>query len=120
MKRILFLTIIFTLFFIPCLAQDKSGKVRGVVVDWQEARVSRTTITFQNKQFKKVVVVNQDGEYEVELPVGSYTITAKFNGFKQYQRELVKVEANKVRTINIKLQVLSANPATCPDGHLCL
>ena len=120
MKRILLLQIFFALFIIPCSAQNPSGKIKGFVVDWQDARVLGTTITFQNKQFRKTVTVNSDGEYEIELPVGSYVITAQKPNFREYRFKSLKITANKMRTFNIKLALAPVKQVKCPEGQLCL
>ena len=55
-------------------AQPGSGRLRGTVVDWQYALIPRTTIVFEKSPFKKTVEVNEEGEYDVELPAGTYLI----------------------------------------------
>ena len=120
MKRILLLQIFFALFIIPCSAQNLSGKIKGFVVDWQDARVLGTTITFENKQFQKTVTVNSDGEYEIELPAGLYVITARCPNFRKYRFKSLKITANKMRTLNIKLKLLPTKQVKCPEGQVCL
>ncbi|MGI8638208.1 MAG: carboxypeptidase-like regulatory domain-containing protein [Segetibacter sp.] len=120
MKQILFLIIAFVLCFAPCLAQNASAKVKGIVVDWQNARVLATIIVFQNKQFRREITVNPDGEYEIELPVGSYVVKAQRFGFRQYRFKSLKVVANETRTLNIELKYAPTKTYKCPKGQICL
>ncbi len=120
MKKILLLQIFFALFIISVSAQNPSGKLKGFVVDWQDARVLGTTITFQNKQFRKTVEVNSDGEYEIELPAGNYVITALKPNFRKYRFKSLKIRADQTRSFNIKLKLLPTKQVKCPEGQLCL
>jgi hypothetical protein len=119
MKQILFLTIFFAL-FMPCLAQNISAKVKGIVVDPKDHRVAGISITFQKKQFQKVVTSNAEGEYNIELPVGAYFVKVQNTNFREYRVKLPKLVANEMRTLDIRLKLLAEKMQKCPKGSICL
>lgn len=119
-KKILFLTVVFIFAFIPCPAQDASGRVKGIVTDWQNARVLATTITFQSKQFQKTVIVNPEGEYEIDLPTGFYTVTTERFGYRKYKLRKLKILPNQFEVLNIKLKYAATKSFKCPAGVPCL
>jgi hypothetical protein len=120
MKRTLFLSIAFALFCIPSLAQDITGKIKGVVVSPKNARVLGTTISLENKRFRKTITANPDGEYEIELPVGYYVVKAYQVGFRPYRLKSLRLEANQTRILNIKLKFAATKAFKCPAGVPCL
>jgi hypothetical protein len=98
---------------------EATGKLRGIVVDWQYARVLNTTIVFENVSFKKEIAVDQNGSYEVELPAGTFLATAQSPGFRQF-RSKIDVVSNVMKTFNIMLKVTPQMPVKCPRGAFCL
>jgi hypothetical protein len=99
-------------------SHDAEGTVRGVVVDWQNARVATTTIAIENKILRRRIVVNEIGEFEIRLPAGRYRITAEAPGFKTYRRNIV-IRNGATESLNIKLNVIPQN-FKCPRGSICL
>lgn len=110
----------FALFCIPSLAQDITGKIKGVVVSPENARVLGTTISLENKRFRKTITVNPDGEYEIELPIGYYVVRAYQVGFRPYRLKSLRIEASQTRTLNIELKFAPTIEFQCPAGVPCL
>lgn len=79
----------------------------------------QTSITFESGTFKKMVEVTDDGEYDVELPVGNYLITVERPGFK-LRRMKFKVESGMARSLSFILDVAVMEEVKCPKGKLCL
>lgn len=99
--------------------QRATGKLKGIVVDWQYARVLNTKIILEGRSFKKEVAVDAEGAYEAEVPAGSYLVKAESAGFRQY-RLMFDVAPGEAKTLNIMLKVLPQKPVKCPRGALCL
>jgi hypothetical protein len=95
------------------LAQQAVGKLRGVVVDWQYARILGTKIVFESKSFKKVMFVDSEGAYEIGLPAGTYLVTATDEGFVP-RRFKFQVEPATTKTLNMILDVTPTKPSRCP------
>jgi hypothetical protein len=100
-------------------AQEPLGKLNGIVVDWQYARVLRTTIVFETAGLRKAIQVDEEGAYEVELPAGWYTIKATAPGFIE-RRVKLQLESATPRILNLMLDVRPQKVIRCPKGSLCL
>lgn len=70
-------------------SQSQTGRLKGVIVDWQHARVLPSCLDITNKDFAKRVSANENGAFEVELPAGKYRITAQAPHFKRFTRNHV-------------------------------
>ena len=57
--------------------QVVTGKLKGIVVDWQHARVLNTKVILVGRSFKKKFAVDGEGAYEAEVPAGSYLVKAE-------------------------------------------
>ena len=108
-----FMTIIFSLVLSWTASgaskpQDKSsskGKLKVVVVDWQEARIPGTTILIRSSKFKAEVKANEAGEFETDVPVGVYEVSSHSEGFKKSRQKGVRVEEGKTASVKIQLTV---------------
>ncbi|MBD0372453.1 MAG: carboxypeptidase regulatory-like domain-containing protein [Pyrinomonadaceae bacterium] len=78
------------------------GNLKGLVSDPNEARVVGAKITLENKQYRFEAGSNDEGAFDVRLPVGEYQLTIESNGFKVYKKR-VRVEADKTDTINVTI-----------------
>jgi hypothetical protein len=88
-------------------AQDRAA-INGVVTDSSGAVVPNASIdvTSPATGFHRTVVSAPNGLYEVTpLPVGSYTITFKKEGFTLRTVENVSVEYGETRTFDVKLEI---------------
>lgn len=119
-----FMTVIFAL-VLSCTAsggstpQDNSsskGKLKVVVVDWQEARIAGPKILFRSSKFKAEVKANEAGEFETEVPVGVYEVIAQTEGFKKFRQKGVRVEEGKTTSVKIQLTVTSTILKVPRDG----
>jgi hypothetical protein len=100
-------------------AQPSNGKLRGLVVDANYARVAATTIIFAGESFVKSVRTDEDGAYEVELPAGDCVIEVKQQGFLP-RRVKLHIEARVTKQLNMILDVEPVKPFKCPKGRTCL
>jgi hypothetical protein len=90
------------------------GKLEGVVVDTNEARIVKASVKIEGRRIKREVISNEEGLFQVELPVGMYQITVYSPGFGVFQRKGVKVQANSTTKVEIPLKVAAVGP--CPDA----
>lgn len=104
--------------FTPAMGQEPTVKVRGVVVDWNYARVIVTTILFESGSQTKRVKVNEEGAYEVDLPPGRYLVKASAPGFTE-RRVKLQLEPDAPRTLNLMLAPEPQN-FRCPKNAICL
>lgn len=86
-------------------AEQQTGKIIGVILDANDARVVNATVLIDNGKVKREVKSGEEGEFEVWLPAGRYRITVEANGFRRFVHPPVKVKAKVTKTINIHLEV---------------
>ena len=60
-------------------------------------------IVIEKKGFRRELVADEEGFFQVSVPAGMYVVTAKSYGFQPVSRRRVYVKANSVRAINFKL-----------------
>jgi len=89
-------------------AQATTGQIAGVVIDQTGAAIANATITAENLQtgFKQTTTSKANGEYVlVQLPVGSYKLTAEATNFAPTTVENATVIVGRTLNINLTLGV---------------
>jgi hypothetical protein len=88
--------------------QAISGDITGVLLDPSGAAVPDATITVENIEtgIKADTTTGSSGQYRLSnLPVGVYNLTATAPGFAVSSLRGLRVELNKVSTVNLRLEV---------------
>ena len=81
---------------------QSKGRLSGAVVDIHAARVAKAKINIKRDDFQLEVTCDDDGAYEIDLPVGTYKLTARADGFSH--REIsVEIRANLTTQLDIQL-----------------
>jgi hypothetical protein len=91
--------------------QVGSGTITGTVIDQNGAVVASATVEARNTETGVVFrgVSTNTGDYTIpDLPVGTYVVTLKVQGFKVYTHENLAMRATQVLLENIALQVGTA------------
>jgi Carboxypeptidase regulatory-like domain len=89
-------------------AQQGLGGLRGVITDDQGAVLPGVTVTITSPTMlgPQVDVTNGQGEYRViNLPPGTFTLTAELTGFASYQREGILLRAGATFQVDVKMQL---------------
>ena len=89
-------------------AQSATASILGQVTDPQGAAVPRVLITVTNVTTNVPAKAETDGEgnYRVlDLPIGSYIVTAEHAGFAKMATDRVRLEINQQARVNLQLQV---------------
>ena len=98
--------------------QVATGKLKGVLQDWQYARILRSCLTVRNKTFQKKIMTDERGAFETELPAGTYEIVFLAPSFTPLRRKNVQIEPGTTRTLNALLDVAREVSGQCPAGTL--
>jgi hypothetical protein len=85
--------------------QKTNGKIQGAVLDINDARIVGARIIIDSGEFKRELISGSEGEFELQLPAGSYLIKAEANGFRKFQLSPFKVKASVTEMINIHMEV---------------
>lgn len=78
-----------------------TGKIKGLVLDPNEARIPGCAILILGEHVTRRLSSNEFGEYESEVPAGTYRITADLPNYFPFRRAPVRVHPGTVVTINI-------------------
>jgi hypothetical protein len=72
----------------------------------QSFRVSRLKSKgrIEGKNFKGAVLTDGVGKYEVELPPGTYRVTAEMLGFRRFRLKKVVIKPKELFKLNINLK----------------
>jgi hypothetical protein len=93
---------------IPCSAQTGDGSLRGYVKDQQGGVLPGVSVTATSPALLAPVVAATDttGYYRLlNLPPGTYTITAELAGFATYKREGIVMRAGSTFAVDIEMPV---------------
>jgi lipopolysaccharide export system protein LptA len=72
-------------------AAPQTFHIRGTIEDTGGSAIFGVRVAFQNEQLSKVVLTNDAGVYDADLPLGDYTMTAQGVNFRPYRRPLFRV-----------------------------
>jgi hypothetical protein len=92
-------------------AQGTSGRILGRVADSSGAILANVKVTLVNEgtSVSRDATTNQNGDYDfVEVPVGTYRLEFDLTGFKKNVRRGVSLDINQVITLNLTMQVGTA------------
>lgn len=100
-------------------APDNATTVKGVVVDWQYARIITTTISVTGPHGTKEISVDENGSYEMALPPGDHVVSARAPNFRKRSVK-VRIDSEVNKILNIMLDVVPQKPIKCSKGSVCL
>ena len=93
---------------IPVQPQTSTGRIIGVVIDVQGAAIAGAKVTVTNSatgSFWETLSV-ADGSYQVlDLPIGSYAVTAEHDGFNKAVIAALPLEINQSLRIDVHMKV---------------
>ncbi len=90
------------------LGQQTLGGITGTVSDPSGGVLPDTTVTIVGDQttLTRIQKTNGNGAYDfVNLPIGTYTVTATHEGFQTEKLPAILVQANRTATLNVALKV---------------
>ena len=85
-----------------------NGSIRGVVTDEQNAVLPGVTLTVSSPSVPRATqaISDPEGHYRLlELPPGTYTLTAELQGFAGHVRENIVVRVGLNLTVDVALKV---------------
>jgi hypothetical protein len=91
--------------FIVCAA---GGRIEGKITDPKGGAILGATVTITNQTTNQTfsAVTDAQGRYKIEgLPAGTYSVSVSAKGFNDGRGEDVKVEDDKVATVDVRLEL---------------
>jgi hypothetical protein len=98
-------------FLVSCIsanAQTATGRIIGTVIDAQGAAIAgaKVTVTNTGTNVRSDTITNADGFYQVlQLPIGTYTVTAEHQGFSKAVTEAESLDINQALRIDVHMKV---------------
>jgi uncharacterized membrane protein len=86
----------------------RPGKIKGRVSDINKARVFNALVVVDGVETRRRLVTDENGEFEVSLLPGNYTISIEADGFRRFISGETEVKEGKTRTMEIQLKVASS------------
>ncbi|HSE25723.1 MAG TPA: carboxypeptidase-like regulatory domain-containing protein [Pyrinomonadaceae bacterium] len=101
---------------------ESEAQVKGVIVDWQDARIVNASIRIEAKNFRRDLNSDESGEFNVMLPIGTYRISVSHPVFKTFVIKKLTVSGSGMSGLRVILRVKTptASGGKCPKGSLCL
>lgn len=95
------------------------GKLHGIIVDWQDARIPGAQVFVVGKRCKREMRTDAKGEFEIRLPVGTDRVEVRTQGFKPFVKKRIKIGDGATVSLRIPLPVVQSN-LKCPRDAVCL
>ncbi len=93
---------------VPAIAQETLGGITGEVTDASGGVIPNVAVTIveESTSLTRAAKTNALGTYTfVNLPIGSYTLTYKAEGYDLQKTQHITVQANRTATVNAALKV---------------
>ena len=118
MKRICLLLIaVMTAFAPTARAQVQSGTVSGVVQDQQGGVLPGVTVTLSGSDRTMTFVTGEDGRYRfLNVPPGTYRVTAEMSGFTTLVRDDVAVTIGSTVDLPFSMRVANVEETVTVEG----
>lgn len=92
---------------LPVNAQNaQTSKITGVVLDANDARIASATIRIENARFSREIQSTDEGNFEFELPEGTYQITIEKDGFRRFKLSDFRVPEQSRERLSVRLKVM--------------
>jgi len=93
------------------------GKLYGVVLDASEKPnpIPKVEIVFENRERREEILSDESGNYEVQLPPGTYIVSAKKQGYRPPEPQTVRVKSNAVTRWDIQFPPINIIQDPRPD-----
>ena len=88
------------------LAQENAGSIQGQIKDQTGAVISGAKVTIESSALIRSLDTMSDAEGKYQFPttpVGSYTVSAKRDGFKSVKSESITVQLGKTSTVDLEM-----------------
>ena len=93
---------------VPCLAQEVTGAITGVVMDSTDAVIPGASVEVQNEGTNAVYsgTTSQLGLFNFRgLPVGVYTLRVESPGFRRHEASGIQTQVNEAARVDVTLEI---------------
>jgi hypothetical protein len=107
-SRLLAIAAVAALCVVPAIAQETLGGITGEVTDASGGVIPNVVVAALDEatSLTRTTTTNGSGTYAlVNLPIGTYTLTYKADGYDLQKTQHITVQANRTATVNAALKV---------------
>src|SRR5260370_40782030 len=90
--------------FVEASSKSGAGRIKGAILDINHARVVNAIVRVNGGEIKRSLRSNDEGQFEISLPAGSYQVTVEANGFRRFVYSSLRVKPDQTEMINIHLE----------------
>jgi hypothetical protein len=83
----------------------RMSRIVGTVLDKDDSRIAGATIKIESAEFKRVVLSGDQGDFEVKLPAGVYSLTVEMDGFEKVVLSPFRVKAGARESVSIHMEI---------------
>jgi hypothetical protein len=106
---IIFVLIISGASFAQTSAGSQTGKLKGTVKDAAHAIMPNVTMVLDSGSVRRQIISDENGNYEIDLPLGTYTLTATKEGYRPPKTRRFRLRADVVTTLDIMFPPIHTN-----------
>jgi hypothetical protein len=90
--------------------RPRTCHIHGTIRTYTGSAVLRAEVRFEGDKFSRTVPADEGGSYDVDLPVGLYTMTAQPGDpyLQEFQRPLFRAGSSKILTLNVTFDLAQA------------
>jgi hypothetical protein len=106
---------------LACFAQEATGKIVGTVYDQQGGVIPGTNVTVTNTGtgIAHSTQSDKDGFFQVlDLPIGTYRLTAEQSGFQRVTTADQKLEINQVMRIDVHMIIAGGSQTVTVEAQV--
>jgi outer membrane receptor for ferrienterochelin and colicin len=119
-KQFLFITL-FLLFAVPVFAQTTTATLQGTVSDANGAVLAGASVRVEGPRVDRTITADENGFYQiVQLPAGTYTVTATQSGFANKVTEGVTLALDRTVILDILLAVAGVSDTVTVEAGAAL
>jgi hypothetical protein len=117
MRKLCLLLLAFAALAAPAMAQVQSGTISGTIQDQQGATLPGVTVTLTGSDRTVTFVTTDDGRYRfLNVPPGTYRITAELSGFATVIRDNVLVVVGGNVDLPVTMRVAAVQETVNVEG----
>jgi hypothetical protein len=101
--------------FVSSAQSSGRGTVKGVARDAADRPIPKVQIVFEKHHLKEEITSDESGNYKVQLPPGTYTVSAKKQGYRPPKPQTVRLRSKGVTTWDILFPPIDIISDPLPD-----
>lgn len=82
------------------------SRLKGVVLDANNARITGASVRVESARFSLETESDGEGNFQLELPAGTYRLTVEKEGFKRFSLSPLRLSAGGQEVVSVHMKVM--------------